>query len=100
MTKANRSTEIDPEIPDGLQIGPRHWGTCYIGKRADILGAGILPAELLPAKPQQIDVLHNGRSITGGKHGFGKYMRWELHVHHERRTPELTLIQGGKAASE
>ena len=100
MAKPNRSTEFLPEFPDGLQIKPQNWGTCYIGKRADILGAGILPAELLPAKPQQIDVLHNGRRITGGKHGWGKYTRWELHVNHERRTPTLTLIQGGKVPTE
>jgi len=100
MTKANRSTEIDPEIPDGLQIEPRHWGTCYIGKRADILQAGILPVDKLPKKPQTFAVIHNGQRISGGKWGWGKWARWELRVYHERRAPALTLIQGGNLASE
>ena len=110
MAKAKRSTKSEPNypdtpdtelnMPDELQIEPRHWGTCYVGKRADILKAGILPADLLPKKFQDIEVVHDGHQIKGGKWGWGKWTRWELWVYHDRRAPTLTLIQGGNVASE
>lgn len=100
MTKPNRSTECEPEIPDGLQIEPRQWGTCYLGRRDDILKASVLPVELLPKKLQDFAVVHNGQQVSGGKWGWGKWTRWEIRVPHVRRAPTLTLIQGGKVASE
>lgn len=100
MAKSHRSTEFESDIPDGLQAEPRHWGTCYIGTRPDIVEAGILPAQLLPKKFQSFAVVHNEQQVSGGKWGWGKWTRWEIRVYHVRRTPTLTLIPGSKAARE
>lgn len=98
MARQNRSTEAPP-FPQGLQIDPVASGTIYIGKRRDILSAGILPPELLPKKIHDFEIIHEGRRIRGGRYGWGKWVCWEIWVSASRGKPALKLIPGGKLES-
>lgn len=99
MVKSNGNTNPPEWALAGLQISRHISHDALTGTREEILSTGIIPADLLPRRIQDFEIVHNGRRIKGGKYGYGKWACWELFVHDrhaQTARPALTLVQCGE----
>lgn len=99
MVKSNSNTNPPEWALAELKISRHISHDVLTGTREEILSTGIIPAELLPRKIQNFEIVHNGRRIKEGKYGYGKWARWELFVHDrhsQAARPALTLVQCGE----